>query len=158
MSRRRKTKAKQQQPLDPEEVLEGRVEYRPEELFDLIHQVNPTRRKLPRKEEHRRYALKRRLQSLLVRRFGDEHLKVGTTVHPGVVSLDHISGLRDACHAVLAELEPDARSWVRHQLDLAADVDDETALELPGTADDEGGGAGELLPSLPGRLLTIVTE
>ncbi len=120
MSRRRKSKAKKKPQLEPEDILEGRAEPRVEDLFDLIHRVNPTLRHLPKKEETRRYALKNRLQSLLIRGFGDEHLKVEPAAHGGVVSLEHISGVRDACHAVIAELEPDARAWVQRRLDLAA--------------------------------------
>lgn len=92
---------------------------RAEDLFDLIHQVNPTHRGHPAEESQRRYALKRRLQSLLIRRFGERDVVVRKTADDGVVSLDHRSGLRDACHTVTAELELDARSWVQRQLDLA---------------------------------------
>ncbi len=145
MSRRRKTKAKKDRLLEPAEVLDGSVEYRIEELFDLIHRVNPTRDRvnpsrqwISKKELVRRYTLKNRLQSLLIRRFGDDHLKVETTEQAGVISLEHISGLRDACHAIAAELEPDARSWVRRQLDLAAHGDEELRLPELDTAETSG--------------------
>ncbi len=144
MSRRRKSKAKKERLLEPEEVLDGRVEVRVEDLFDLIHRVNPTRKwilrkghRISRQEQTRRYALKNRLQSLLIRRFGDDHLKVETTEQPGIVSLGHVSGLRDACHAIAAELEPDARSWVRRQLDLAAGDAGEPELSIPVFEDSE---------------------
>ncbi len=133
--------------MDPEDILEGRVEARPGDLFDLIHRVNPTGEELPEQEAARRYAQKRRLQSLLIRRFGDRHLTVATTGDEGIVSLDHRSGARDACHAVIDELEPDARAWVRRQLDLAAfDDEDEVAPEPPGRTEAGGGEAvAELL-------------
>ncbi len=44
------------------DVLEGRVEVRADELFDLIHPVNPTGHELPAAEATRRYALKARLR------------------------------------------------------------------------------------------------
>ena len=42
MGRRRHSKRKKHRPPDPVDVLEGRVEVRLEQLFDLIHRVNPT--------------------------------------------------------------------------------------------------------------------
>ncbi len=145
MSRRRKTKAKKERQLEPEEVLDGSAEYKVEDLFDLIHRVNPTRQRISKQQQIRRYALKNRLQSLLIRRLGDDHLKVAPTEQGGVVSLEQVSGLRDACHAIAAELEPDARSWVRRQLDLAA-RGDEAEFSLPGfdPADAAAGAAGEV--------------
>ena len=43
--------------------------------------------------------LKARLQSLLVRRYGDDHVVVKPAEQEGVVSLVHRSGVKDACHA-----------------------------------------------------------
>jgi len=119
MARRRRSRAKKQPTPDPADVLQGRVGIRPEELFALIHRANPTGRELPEAAEARRYAQKAQLQSLLVRRFGDEHLVVKPTDDDNVVSLVHRSGDRDACHAVVSELDAESRSWVRRQLDLA---------------------------------------
>jgi tetratricopeptide (TPR) repeat protein len=119
MGKRRKSKSRRELP-DVDEVLEGRVDPRPEDLFDLVHQVNPTLRGFSRAEQERRYEVKSRLQSLLIRRFGDEHLKVGKAEHDNVVVLDHRAGLRHACHAVISKLDVDAGAWVRRQLDLAA--------------------------------------
>ncbi|MEE8523238.1 MAG: hypothetical protein V3T72_04845 [Thermoanaerobaculia bacterium] len=140
MGKRRKPKVKSPLP-DVADVLEGRVDARPEDLFDLIHQVNPTLRGFSRVEQERRYEVKSRLQSLLIRRFGDEDLKVQKADHENVVILEHRSGLRDACHTLLSKLDLDARSWVQRQLDLAEspEVDDsEPWLEKLRTAD--GGG------------------
>ncbi len=139
MSRRRKSKARKQPELEPEDILEGRVEARFEDLFDLIHRVNPTLKKMPKKEQTRRYAIKNRLQSLLIRRFGDEHLKVVAAARQGVVSLEHVSGVRDACHAVVAELEPDARSWVLRRLDIAASGEEPEDLPAAPAAEPAGG-------------------
>ncbi len=120
MRHRRTSKVKKKQLPDPIDVLEGRVTARPEDLFDLVHQVNPTLKGFSRVEQDRRYQLKSRLQSLLIRSFGDEHLVVVPTERDDVVLLEHRSGMRDACHTLVSTLEVDARSWVRHQLDLAA--------------------------------------
>ncbi|MCP3962846.1 MAG: hypothetical protein GY719_33830 [bacterium] len=130
MSRRR-SRGKKDRSLDPVAVLERRIEVRPEELFDLIHRVNPTGRELSRREEARRYAQKSRLQSLLIRRFGEEHVRIERGEQEGVVSLGHRSGARDACHAVLADLEPDARSWVQRRLDLEASPAETRQDRLP---------------------------
>ena len=133
MGRRRRFKGKKHHPPDPVDVLQGRIEIGVAELFDLIHRVNPTGRKLPAAEETRRYALKARLQSLLIRRFGDRHVLVKPGEQDGIVSLSHRSGSRDACHAVLAELETDSRSWAQHQLDVEASPDgDDQGPSAPG--------------------------
>jgi len=119
MARRRRVKGKHRPP-DPEDVLAGRIPISAEELFDLIHRINPTGQPRSGKEATRLYEQKSRLQSLLIRRFGDPHVVVAGTENPDVVSLAHRSGAKDACHAVLAQLDPDARSWVQRQLDLQA--------------------------------------
>ncbi len=126
MGRRRRAKGTKHRLPEPADVLEGKVEIGAQELFDLIHRVNPTGRQLPGAEERRSYALKARLQSLLIRRFGDRHLVATPGEHDGVVSLAHRSGARDACHAVVSELDADSRSWVQRRLDVEAapEVDD----------------------------------
>ena len=100
MARRHKSKAGKgkKERLEPEDVLGGHVAFKPEDLFDLIHRVNPTRKGLHPKEEARRYALKSRLQNLLIQRFGDDYLDVSRAEREGVVNLDHRSGLRDHSH------------------------------------------------------------
>ncbi|EYF08548.1 hypothetical protein [Chondromyces apiculatus] len=105
-------------PLDPEDVLSGRVRVNAADLASLIHVINPSGLSLPAAEMSRRYGLKRRLQSLLVRRFGDALRIVPEQHERGVVSLQlGISGV-DACHAVVSELEEDARAFVQRTLDL----------------------------------------
>jgi len=99
------------------EVLAGRVPLDPGLLVRLIHSVNPTERGLPPAVEARRYTEKSALQSLLIERFPDD-VKVVPHGGPGVVSLRLGTG-RDAGHAPLAALSPDARSWVQNALDLA---------------------------------------
>lgn len=106
---------------DPDDVLEGRVRPAVRDLISLIHDVNPSGHDhLPAREMARRYAQKSRLQSLLVRRFADDLDVEPILGEPHLASLRHRSSGVDACHAVVAELDDDARSWVQHALDLAA--------------------------------------
>ncbi|MCB9525339.1 MAG: hypothetical protein H6702_18465 [Myxococcales bacterium] len=94
-------------------------------LLAAIHRENPTGRGLPEAEAARRYAEKARLQSALIRRF-PEVLTVSVGPDPAVVGLDLRAGA-DAGHARLDALDPDARAWVRFQLDTAGDGADEAA-------------------------------
>ncbi|MCI0672625.1 MAG: hypothetical protein L0Y64_19440, partial [Myxococcaceae bacterium] len=90
------------------------------ELVHLIHEVNPSGRELSPAAETRRYALKSRLQSLLIRRFRGE-LEVERVVgQDDVVGLRHRPTARDACHAAIDALDDEARAWVRLLLDLRA--------------------------------------
>jgi hypothetical protein len=117
MSKKRK---KKNQHIDPYEVLEGRVKVTSHELIRLIHRVNPTTEGLGAKKESERYKIKARLQSLLIRQFCDG-LLVGQPDpgNPQMISLklQYFDG--DACHALLPELDPDARSWAQRQIDEA---------------------------------------
>lgn len=117
MAKRRKRRG-HAEPLDPEVVLSGgHVELPP--LLELIHRVNPSGERLEPAEAERRYEVKSRLQSLLIRRFAD-HLSFER--HPddeAVVSLRHRLSTRDAAHAVIERLDPDARQVVREALEGA---------------------------------------
>jgi hypothetical protein len=86
------------------------------ELIGLIHDVNPTGRELDKPEEARRYALKTRLQSLLVERFSED-LEVVPDAREGIVLLRHKYLGLAASHAVVADLDEAARAWVQRQLD-----------------------------------------
>ena len=117
------TKKPAKQRLDPEDVIAGRG--RPllaRELIELIRDVNPTGRDLPAKEIARRYAQKSRLQSVLIRRFADDLVVAPDPDEPGVVSVRHRPLDTSACHALVNELDEDARSWVQRELDLEASV------------------------------------
>ncbi len=119
MSKKRKKKKKQH--VDPYDVLEGRVNVTSYELIRLIHRVNPTKESLSTKRESERYKLKARLQSLLIRQFYDGLLvEQPDPENPELVSLNLRYFDEDACHALLPELDPDARSWVQRQIDEAA--------------------------------------
>jgi hypothetical protein len=98
-------------------VLAGQVIPTAREIIALIHEVNPTGREVDKREAARRYAIKTRLQSLLVERFSDE-MSVVPDDKEGVVLLRHKYLGVAASHAIVADLEDDARAWVQMQLDL----------------------------------------
>jgi hypothetical protein len=100
------------------DVLAGRAPVVVGDLFELIHRVNPTGLDLDARTASIRYAEKARLQSLLIRRFAAELDVRLEPTNDGVVSIRHRYSPRDACHAVLAVLDEDARSWVRRAIDL----------------------------------------
>jgi len=99
------------------DVIAGRIRPDLDTLVELIHATNPTERGLPPAVEARRYTEKSALQSLLIT---DHAERVRVVAHggPGVVSLRLSSG-RDAGHARLDTLTPEARAWVQQALDLA---------------------------------------
>ncbi|MBL8954249.1 MAG: hypothetical protein JNK82_25955 [Myxococcaceae bacterium] len=86
-------------------------------LIELIREVNPTGRELDAKTERRRYALKSRLQSLLLRLYPDDIEVTPAGDSPGIVGLSHRRS--DACHAVIDDLDVDVRARVRFRLDTA---------------------------------------
>jgi tetratricopeptide (TPR) repeat protein len=104
--------------LDPSDVLSGRVRPSARELVSLIHDANPSGRDLPEREARRRYSTKSRLQSLLIRRFPDEIEVADTRDGSEIVVLTHRPTGLDACHALVEELDEDARSLVRRIQDL----------------------------------------
>lgn len=104
------------------DLLSGRSLPEPGALIDLIHEVNPTGRGRGADEVAARYALKSRLQSLLLSTYGAEIELTTDAKEPGVVAIRHRYVRHDACHAVIAELSDDARSWVQRELDLADDA------------------------------------
>src|SRR5262249_37635482 len=118
--------------LDPEDVLAGRVKISASELLDLIHHVNPTGRELGTRQAEARYAQKSRLQSLLVRRFGEELDVVPDPDREGTVSLLHRGHGRDGCHAVVEALDEDARAWVQMQIDLGSSSSEPEPEPEPG--------------------------
>ena len=140
-------KNKRSERLDPDEVLQGRVRPNARELLTLIHDVNPSGHELPSRDNARRYALKSRLQSLLVRRFPDEIL-VEPGDEPAVVGLRHRASGADACHALLATLDEDARSWVQLQLDLGGDEEEGARTLTPRSEVPSGPRSGAPLDDL----------
>ncbi|MGD8444052.1 MAG: hypothetical protein PVH37_08110 [Desulfobacterales bacterium] len=111
-------KSKKKKTIRPEDLLAGRASATARELIRLIHRINPTKAGVePQKAAHR-YRLKARLQSLLIRRFGE-----GLIVEQPDVNQPQLIGIRlrnfdeDACHALIHELDEDARSWAQRQID-----------------------------------------
>ncbi|MFQ5506268.1 MAG: hypothetical protein ACE5F1_15980, partial [Planctomycetota bacterium] len=104
---------------DPQDLLHDRRPARLEDLFELIHEVNPTGRELSGRKLAEAYALKARLQSLLIERFGDRlRVEEVPEAPEGTIGLVHRTYDKDACHAILRELSPEAQAWVRLQQDL----------------------------------------
>jgi hypothetical protein len=99
-----------------EDLLARRRPLSPQRLLEAIHAVNPTGRELRPHVAASRYALKARLQSLLVRAYPDE-LRVEHDAQGEIVLRHRFTGL-DACHVVVDSLDEDARAWVRLELDL----------------------------------------
>ena len=145
MSRRRSKPGRHR--LDPIEVIEGRTPVSLDELFRLVHEVNPTGQALSEPERKRRYAFKARLQSLLVLRFADHVEAVADPQNPAVVSIQRRGLAGDACHAILDELEPEARSLVRRQLDERAHS---VETPVPATSRGRGTPAPPERPDEPG--------
>jgi len=110
VARRRRLPRFEPDPI--EALLAGRATASLDRLLELVRGTNPTRRSaLDPDEARRRYALKARLQSLVIARHGAELVVVATRT-PGVVAL-RLAGRRgDVCHAVVAALEAPARAWV----------------------------------------------
>lgn len=105
------------------DIAAGRRRASLQELFDLVHAVNPTQTRMGERERGDAYRLKAALQSLLIERFGDQ-LVVDAEDGADLVSIRHRTYRKDACHAVLRELSPAAQAWVRLQRDLAAAGED----------------------------------
>ncbi len=113
-------------------VLAGRAAADAEALVALIASENPTGRDLTGEERAQRYARKSSLQGLLIRHFGEELGVEPDAADEGAVLLRHLPSGRTAGHARLEELDEEARSWVRWQLDTAGG-----GASTPGT-DPEG--------------------
>ncbi len=148
MARRRKKKKKpkkkKHQPVDPFDVLDGSVPVTFHELVLLIHRVNPTKERLSRKETTERYRLKAGLQSLLIKRFSEDLLvEQVDPENPDLVSLKPRFFDEDACHALLPELDPEARSMARRQIDGALSSSARPGESLAGT------GAPHRIPDAP---------
>jgi hypothetical protein len=107
---------------DTDRVLAGQEPVSIDQLFELIHRINPTGLDLASAEQDAAYATKARLQSLMIERFGEQLRVSQITNAEGVIGLHHRTYNKDACHAVVAQLSAGARSWVRWQLDTAEDT------------------------------------
>jgi hypothetical protein len=111
-------KSKKKKTIQPEDLLAERTSATARDLIRMIHRINPTKEGVePRRAAHR-YRLKARLQSVLIRRFGE-----GLIIEQPDVNRPQLIGIRlrnfdeDACHALIHELDEDARSWAQRQID-----------------------------------------
>ncbi|HRI67819.1 MAG TPA: hypothetical protein PK156_26460 [Polyangium sp.] len=116
----------------PADVLAGRVHVDARTLIALIREVNPTGLELERKETARRYALKSRLQSMLVRVCPEDIEAFAKVDESGVVLLRHRSLDINACHALLAELDDDARAKIQYLLDTGGYAEEAAAPDVKG--------------------------
>lgn len=117
MAAKRKKK-KKGQATRPEDILAGRATITPLELVRLIHRINPTKKNFNADKSSEQYRLKSHLQSLLIKKYSDSLVvEQPDPEQPQLISikLKHFS--EDACHALLHELEFEARSWVQEQID-----------------------------------------
>lgn len=112
-----------------QDMLVRRIPVRAGELLEIIHAINPTGRSLDSEDERRRYGLKARLQSLLIRNFADD--LVVTADAPGVVSIRHRYLGQDACHARVGDLDDDARARVQWMLDVGEVVEPHGGMAMP---------------------------
>lgn len=127
-------KRKKRKSIQPEDLLTERASATARDLIRMIHRINPTQKGVePRKAAHR-YRLKARLQSLLIRRFGEDLIIEQPDVNqPQLIGIRLRNFDEDACHAPIHELDEDARSWAQRQID-------ESQLDLS----QESSGLGDL--------------
>jgi len=113
-------KGKKKKTIRPEDLLAEKVPATARDLIRTIHRINPTKEGVEPKEASDRYRLKAALQSLLIRRFGE-----GLIIEQPDVNQPALIGIRlrnfneDACHAMIQELDEDARSWAQRRIDEA---------------------------------------
>src|SRR5262249_19725485 len=86
----------------------------------------------------------------LLRSFAGEITVVPDPEREGTVSLVLRGRGRDACHAVIAELDEDVRAWVQLQVDLGPPPDEAKAPAVPAARPSGRGLTGSAAPSLPG--------
>ncbi len=104
---------------DPEDLLSRKVQAGVRVLFEIIHRINPSSRKVVGESKSKAYATKAALQSLLIEDFAEELLIEATEEgENSLIGIRHRFLPLDACHAVVSQLSPRARSWVQRQLDL----------------------------------------
>ncbi|MDH3347922.1 MAG: hypothetical protein OEM02_07465, partial [Desulfobulbaceae bacterium] len=159
MAKKKKKKAAKNKKLDPLEVLAGKVKPTSKELIRLIHQVNPSGERLGTKVEAERYRLKSELQSLLINR-GESSLIIEQPdpEDPDLIGIKLKHFDEDACHALLSELEPEARSkaqfWIdseisgqggRHKNNINTQQFDSGLSSLDQSSDKDDYSSGELV-------------
>ena len=102
------------------DVLAGKTKLDAISLIALINEVNPTGRDRDSKETVERYALKARLESLLVKAHPQSLEVVRDPENDVIVSIRSRLQPQSACHAAIDTLDDEARSWVLREIDVAA--------------------------------------
>lgn len=120
MAKKRKKKRQENdyQENDYYDVLKQKVPVAVHELIRMIHRINPTGENLSPTKSAERYRVKTQLQSLLIRRFPESLIvEQPEPENPRLVGfrLRHFD--QDACHAMIDELDEDARAWTQKQID-----------------------------------------
>ena len=111
-------KSKKKKPINHYDVLTGKIPVTPRDLVLMIHRINPTNEAVGFKDASERYRLKSELQSLLIRRFGEQLIvEQQDENQPELIGIRLRHFDEDACHAVIHELDEDARSWVQRLID-----------------------------------------
>lgn len=117
MAKKRKKKQYAQLP-DPHDVLAGRSNVTVRELVRIIHGINPTSENLPQHKKAERYRLKSNLQSFLIQHFADRIIvEQPDPDNPALVGFRLRNFDEDACHAIVNDLDENARSWTFRQID-----------------------------------------
>jgi len=145
----KKKKKKRKELPSAEAVLAGTARVTIKDLLDLIHRINPTGHDLDKEELERRYGLKSQLQSQLINQYGDQLLVSTQADQPELISLELRYFQENACHALIHELDDNARAWVRDHLNMASQSPphgDTTRQDRPSLPSD-GGDVASLLRS-----------
>lgn len=118
MAAKKKRKNKKLQHKELEDILAGRVSVTALELIRLIRRINPTKKDIAQKETEKRYRIKAQLQSLFINKFKNDLQVIPDPNDERLVSLKLKHFDDNACHAVVSELDDQARSWVQMEMDL----------------------------------------
>ncbi len=108
----------------PEDLLSGKVQASVRDLFELIHRINPSGRRMAGESKGDAYATKAALQSLLIEDYAEELLfEPMEEKGEAVIGIRHRFLPLDACHAIVSQLSSEARAWVFRDLDAGEGED-----------------------------------
>jgi len=134
VARKKRKKKKGKTGVDPYEVIEGNTQVTALEIIRLIHKVNPTTKVIDVDKASEQYRLKARLQSLLIRRFKESlQVEIPDPENSQLVGLRLLHFKENACHTLIHELDDDAGSWVKKQIDEAIAATDGVSENFPKT-------------------------
>ena len=141
--RSKKRGRKKTQRLDPEAVLDGRVEVDLQALLELTRRIKPAEQGLAPSEEQRRRGLANRLLSLLIKRFADDLAVDWESRARDLANLRLRHSGKPAGQAVVSDLEPDAQAWIRDRLggqDSPAEAIAHNEADQDSDREERGGG------------------